>query len=208
MGRLIPPRIADRNPCPQSAMTEDMFERGQLLHVRGSPEHGEAFLTDALNNFEQVYGPVHSELAEAYRTTANLYHRLAQPLQRRIALNESLSAIPREEDRLRAQRDTGFESEEALNQAKSQHELYLNQAARLARQAVVIMERTTGNDSAETLQAYNDLAIFEHAVGNGELAVKLLKHVVDLSKIMFGDDHPEKAKAAVSASVFTDLGGC
>lgn len=175
-----------------------MFERGQVLYIRGSPEHGEAFVSDALQNYEQVYGPVHPELAEAYRAIANLYHRLAQPLVRRIQLYESLAAIPREEDRLRAQRDTGFESDEAVSQAKLQHESYLMQAARLTRQAVVIMERTTGLDSAETLQAYNDLAIFEHAVGNGQLAIKLLKHVVDLSKIMYGDNHPEKAKAAVS----------
>ena len=179
-------------------MTEDMFERGQVLYIRGNPEHGEAFIADALNHYEQIYGSVHPELAEAYRTTANLYHRLAQPLVRRIQVYESLAAIPREEDRVRAQRETGFESEEAVSQAKMQHEVYLQQAARLARQAVIIMERTTGIDSAETLQAYNDLAIFEHAVGNGQLAIQLLKHVVELSSVMYGEDHPEKAKAAVS----------
>ena len=169
-----------------------------MYYIRGNIEHGEAFISDALNFYEQIFGSVHPELAEAYRILANLYHRLAQPLLRRIQIFEASLALTREEDRSRAKAETGFRDEEALQTAKAHYEMFSQQAIRLMRQAVVIYERTSGLDSQPTLQSYSDLAIFESQVGNTELAMKYLQHTVDLSRAMYGDNHPEKAKAAVS----------
>lgn len=184
----------------QSAMAEDLFERGQMFYLRGNIDHGEAFVGDALNFYEQIFGAVHPEMAEAYRTLANLYHRVAQPLVRRIQLYEAAATLPedREEEKAKIRAEAGFENDEAVQQAKLHHEMFLQQAVKLTRQAVVISERTLGLDSPETLQCYSDLAIFEHTVGNVELAMKLLQHSVALSNTMHGATHPERARAAVS----------
>lgn len=168
-----------------------------MYHLRGNIDLGEAFISDALNFHEQIFGSVHPEMAEAYRTLANLYHRLAQPLLRRIQIFEASLAMAREEDRTRARSETELTDAEALQTAKAHCELFSQQAVRLARQSVVIYERTVGLDSQETLHCYSDLAIFESQINNTELAMQCLQHTVALSNIMYGDHHPEKAKAAV-----------
>lgn len=182
----------------QSTLAEDILERGQMYFVRGNVELGEALVTDGLNMYDQIYGAVHPEMAEAYRQIGGLYHRLATPLQRRIQLYEQTRSIARDEDRERIRKETGITSDEELEGAKFQHEIYLQQAVKLLRQAVVISERVHGIDSSETLHCYSELAIFEHSIGNSELAMKLLQHTVALSNAMYGDNHPEKARAAVS----------
>lgn len=181
-------------------MVEDLLERGQVYFMRGNVELGEAFANDALNMYDQIFGAIHPEMAEAYRSIGGLYHRMASPLLRRIQLYEQTRSLVRDEDRERIKAETGIESEEALEQAKYQHEIYLQQAVKLTRQAVIISERVHGIDSSETLHYYSELALFEHSVGNVELAFKLLKHTVVLSNAIYGDNHPEKARAAVSIS--------
>lgn len=168
-----------------------------MYFVRGNVELGEALVTDGLNMYDQIYGAVHPEMAEAYRQIGGLYHRLATPLQRRIQLYEQTRSIARDEDRERIRKETGITNDEELEGAKFQHEIYLQQAVKLLRQAVVISERVHGIDSSETLHCYSELAIFEHSIGNSELAMKLLQHTVALSNAMYGDNHPEKARAAV-----------
>jgi protein TIF31 len=182
----------------QSAFVENLFEQGQVCYVRGQHEHGEAFVNDALGYYETIFGSVHPELGEAYRALANLYHRLAGQLSRRIQLFEASGALAKDEDRKRARAETGFADEEALKVAKAHYDAYCEQAIKLTRQAVIIAERTTGIDSHETLQCYSDLAIFESQVGNGDRALRCLQHAVALSNALYGDNHPEKAKAAVS----------
>lgn len=181
-------------------MVEDLLERGQMYFIRGNIELGEAFVNDALNMYDQIFGAIHPEMAEAYRQIGGLYHRMAAPLLRRIQLYEQTRSLTREEDREKIKTETGIDSEEALEQAKYQHEIYLQQAVKLTRQAVIISERVNGIDSAETLHYYSELAFFEHSVGNVELALKLLQHTVALSNAIYGDNHPEKARAAVSYS--------
>jgi protein TIF31 len=184
----------------KSSMAEDLLERGQLYFVRGNTELGEAFVGDALNMYDQIFGAVHPEMAEAYRQVGALYHRMSGPILRRIQLYEQARALPREEDRERIKKETGLENDDAFEHAKFQHEMFLQQAVKLTRQAVVISERVNGIDSPETLRAYSELAIFEHAIGNVELALRLLQHTVALSNAIYGDNHPEKARAAVSAA--------
>jgi protein TIF31 len=64
-------------------------------------------------------------------------------------------------------------------------------AVELAKKAVVIAERTMGLDSLETIQAYINLALFEHSVGHSGLALRYLIHATDLQKIVWGSDHPD-----------------
>lgn len=168
-----------------------------MYYLRGAIEHGEAFVTEAMTLYEQIYSVAHPELVEAWRTIASLYSRLAQSLQRRIQTTEVASNLPKEEDRKRARMDSGYADDESLEQARAQHEAYVQQAVRFLRQAVIVSERVHGLDSVETLHCYTDLAINEHAVGNIDAAMKLLPQVVAISAALYGPNHPEKAKSAV-----------
>jgi protein TIF31 len=64
-------------------------------------------------------------------------------------------------------------------------------AVELARKAVMVSERSIGLDSAETIQAYLNLGLFEHASGRTKLALRYVLHAIDLTKISYGPNHPD-----------------
>lgn len=168
-----------------------------MLLLKGAIEHGDAFLNDGLAMYEQVYTSVHPEVAEAWRAAASMYHRISQSLQRRVQMYEASELVATEEDRNKIKADAGIADQETLEQARVQATVMLAQAPRIARQALIVSERTTGLDSAETLQCYSDLALYEHSAGDLKMAMKLLKHSMAVSASLYGEDHPERAKAAV-----------
>ena len=66
-------------------------------------------------------------------------------------------------------------------------------AVELARKAVIVSERTLGPDHAETVLAYLNLGLFEHAVGNTRPAIAYMLHALSLWKLVYGatDPHPD-----------------
>ncbi|KAF2102171.1 eukaryotic translation initiation factor subunit [Rhizodiscina lignyota] len=64
-------------------------------------------------------------------------------------------------------------------------------AIELARKAVIVSERTLGVDSSMTILSYLNLGLFEHASGNGELALRYILHALELLKIVYGPKHPD-----------------
>lgn len=64
-------------------------------------------------------------------------------------------------------------------------------AADLARKAVVIAERTLGLDASETILAYLNLGLFEHAAGNSALALRFVLHALALTRSTYGSGHPD-----------------
>lgn len=64
-------------------------------------------------------------------------------------------------------------------------------AIELARKAVIVSERTLGVDASTTILSYLNLGLFEHASGNGELALRYILHALDLLKIVYGPQHPD-----------------
>ncbi|KAM0720554.1 hypothetical protein Q7P37_004690 [Cladosporium fusiforme] len=57
-------------------------------------------------------------------------------------------------------------------------------AVELAKKAVIVSERTLGVDSTETILAYLNLSLFEHATGNTRNALALVRHALDLWKVV------------------------
>lgn len=74
-------------------------------------------------------------------------------------------------------------------------------AVELARKAVIVSERTIGLDSNETLLAYLNLGLFEHAVGNTRLALRYVSHALNLWKIVYGPNHPDSITTLNNAAV-------
>lgn len=74
-------------------------------------------------------------------------------------------------------------------------------AVELARKAVIVTERTLGVDSADTILAYLNLSLFEHASGNTTTALVYIKHAMDLWKIIYGPSHPDSITTMNNAAV-------
>lgn len=74
-------------------------------------------------------------------------------------------------------------------------------AVELARKAVIVTERTLGVDSADTILAYLNLSLFEHASGNTKTALVYIKHAMDLWKIIYGPSHPDSITTMNNAAV-------
>ncbi|OQD77761.1 hypothetical protein PENDEC_c002G05758 [Penicillium decumbens] len=74
-------------------------------------------------------------------------------------------------------------------------------AVELARKAVIVTERTLGVDSADTILAYLNLSLFEHASGNTKTALVYIKHAMDLWKIIYGANHPDSITTMNNAAV-------
>lgn len=64
-------------------------------------------------------------------------------------------------------------------------------AADLARKAVIIAERTMGLDASETILAYLNLGLFEHANGHSAIALRYVLHALALTRSTFGPSHPD-----------------
>lgn len=74
-------------------------------------------------------------------------------------------------------------------------------AVEIARKAVVVSERTLGVDSAETILAYLNLGLFEHAAGNTRIALAHMRHALELWKIVYGSDHPDAVTTTSNIAV-------
>ena len=74
-------------------------------------------------------------------------------------------------------------------------------AVELARKAVIVSERTLGLDSNETLLGYLNLGLFEHANGNSRLALTYFRHALNLTKIVYGPNHPDAVTTLNNAAV-------
>ncbi|KAJ2712224.1 Intracellular distribution of mitochondria, partial [Coemansia spiralis] len=69
------------------------------------------------------------------------------------------------------------------------------QAADFMTKAVIISERTVGLDNPLTIHNYLNLALYEHARGDTLLALRLMRHAMDLWNLVNSPDHPDLATA-------------
>lgn len=74
-------------------------------------------------------------------------------------------------------------------------------AVELARKSVIVTERTLGVDSHDTILAYLNLSLFEHASGNTKTALAYIRHAMDLWKIIYGASHPDSITTMNNAAV-------
>ncbi|USW48513.1 Putative CLU domain containing protein [Septoria linicola] len=74
-------------------------------------------------------------------------------------------------------------------------------AVELAKKAVIVSERTLGIDDAETILAYLNLSLFEHATGNTKGALAYVRHALNLWKIVYGTRHPDSITTINNAAV-------
>jgi protein TIF31 len=74
-------------------------------------------------------------------------------------------------------------------------------ALELAHKAVIVSERTLGVDHSDTVLAYLNLALFEHATGNTKAALVYVRHALELWKIIYGGDHPDSITTLNNAAV-------
>lgn len=72
------------------------------------------------------------------------------------------------------------------------NELFEMDIARdLTRKAIIISERCSGVDNAETIYFCLNLAFFEHRAGNSAGALYIIDHAIKLWTLVLGEDHPD-----------------
>lgn len=76
-----------------------------------------------------------------------------------------------------------------------------NAAVELARKAVIVAERTLGVDASETILAYLNLGLFEHARGNSAIALPYVLHALELWRVVYGPNHPDSITTINNAAV-------
>ncbi|KAK5173839.1 Intracellular distribution of mitochondria [Saxophila tyrrhenica] len=76
-----------------------------------------------------------------------------------------------------------------------------NAAVELAKKAVIVSERTLGIDNAETILAYLNLSLFEHATGNTRDALAYVRHALELWKLVYDARHPDSITTLNNAAV-------
>ena len=74
-------------------------------------------------------------------------------------------------------------------------------AVELAHKAVIVSERTLGVDSNETILNYLNLGLFEHANGNTKVALRYVRHALELWKVIYGLNHPDSITTINNAAV-------
>ena len=74
-------------------------------------------------------------------------------------------------------------------------------AVELAKKAVIVSERTLGIDNAETVLAYLNLSLLEHATGDTRNALAYVRHALELWKIVYGPRHPDSITTINNAAV-------
>ncbi len=74
-------------------------------------------------------------------------------------------------------------------------------AVELARKAVIVSERTLGIDHAETVLSYLNLSLMEHSTGNSTVALRYVRHALELWKIVYGRKHPDSITTINNAAV-------
>jgi protein TIF31 len=74
-------------------------------------------------------------------------------------------------------------------------------AVDLARKAVIVSERCSGVDSADTILSYLNLALFEHATQNTPGALTYIRRALELWKIIYGPNHPDSVTTMNNAAV-------
>ncbi|MBE7180241.1 MAG: tetratricopeptide repeat protein [Terriglobus roseus] len=136
-------------------MAEDTFEAGRFSIGQGERQRGQTLLLESLSLYEQIYGILHPEVANAYSQLSTVYY--------------------------------GLEEKGA--------------AVELARKAVIVSERTLGLDSTTTILNYLNLGLFEHAQGNGELALRYVLHALELLKLVYGPNHPDSITTVNNGAV-------
>ncbi|GAA5936176.1 hypothetical protein JCM10213_004702 [Rhodosporidiobolus nylandii] len=178
----------------KSALVDDTFAHGQRAISEGQVEVGEAVVNDALHLCEQIYGAVHPEQAQKYHSLGIVWHGLATRVLQQIRHHEAA------ERALKEMSDEDKEANEArirelilpnVDEMRAEVDMFLQQAARMVRQSIVVAERCNGLDSHDAITQYADLGLLEHAAGNISTGLKLTRHAMDLWTAAYGPNHPQ-----------------
>ncbi|KAM0793668.1 hypothetical protein ACM66B_001098 [Microbotryomycetes sp. NB124-2] len=174
----------------KSNLADESFDLAQRSFVQGAIELASEQAQDSLQLCEQVLGSVHPEASTKYHDLAILYHQLATTVSRKLQLHHAAQQAlqdPQTTDEMK-EKYNGLSLEDA-DAVQAQHEAYMMNAVRMARQGVIIAERTLGLDAPETIQQYTDLGLLEHFVGNAEAGLRYTKHAMLLWANAYGPDN-------------------
>ncbi|KAK4057736.1 Intracellular distribution of mitochondria [Microbotryomycetes sp. JL221] len=173
----------------KSSLADESFELAQRSFNQGAIDLASEQAQDALQMCEQVLGSVHPEASLKYHDLAILYHQLSNSLARKLQYHAAAQQALQANDISDEDKDkySGLVIEDA-EAVRAQQEAYTLSAVRMARQGVIIAERTLGLDAPETIQQYTDLGLLEQLVGNSDAGMRYTKHAMLLWANAYGAD--------------------
>ncbi|KAK3302240.1 clustered mitochondria-domain-containing protein [Chaetomium strumarium] len=149
-----------KDSCPRSALSEEALEAGRLSIYQNQRKLGEDLLLESLSLHEQIYGPVHPEVAQMYHTLSQLYFQLDQK-DAAVELAKKAAII--------AERTVGLDSAETvLNYLNLS--LFLHQrgdsklALGYAKHALDIWKIIYGPDHPDTITTLNNYAVMLQSI--------------------------------------------
>ncbi|KAL1839026.1 hypothetical protein VTJ49DRAFT_1926 [Mycothermus thermophilus] len=144
-----------KDSCPRSALSEEALEAGRLSIYQGQRKLGEDLLVESLSLHEQIYGPVHPEVAQMYLTLAQLYVQMD---------HKDAAADLAKKAAVVGERTAGIDSAETvLNYLNLSLFLHQNGQTKLAlgfaKHALTVWKVIYGLDHPDSITSINNVAV-------------------------------------------------
>ncbi|KAL2271557.1 hypothetical protein VTJ83DRAFT_928 [Remersonia thermophila] len=144
-----------KDSCPRSALSEEALEAGRLSIYQGQRKLGEDLLVESLSLHEQIYGPVHPEVAQMYLTLAQLYVQMD---------HKDAAADLAKKAAVVGERTAGIDSAETvLNYLNLSLFLHQNGQTKLAlgfaKHALTVWKVIYGADHPDSITSINNVAV-------------------------------------------------
>ena len=188
----------------RSSICDDAFEHGRLAFQTGAAgfanmngpqsivanrEAGLELMYEGVSLFEQVYTPLHAEVAKAFNGYVVAKHQMIKATSTLESMNNEKESKENENNENNEKEQKSKEEKEL---EKEQNEsLEHEQCLKLQRNAVIISERTLGIDHHETLSFIQNLAFLEISAGNVMNSLNYFKYAIELWNRIYGNNHPE-----------------
>jgi protein TIF31 len=144
-----------KDSTPRSALSEEALEAGRLSIYQGQRKLGEDLLVESLSLHEQIYGPVHPEVASMYLTLSQLYTQMDHK-DAAVELAKKAAVV--------GERTVGIDSAETvLNYLNLS--LFLHQSGQtklalgFAKHALTVWKVIYGPDHPDSITSINNYAV-------------------------------------------------
>jgi protein TIF31 len=169
---------------------------------------------------ESIHSVIHPEVAEAYNAYASKVHQCARLKIQEAAAKQARRAEAEAEKQGKIAEAVANGTElpaEALADGENNGEedgedeplgFDIPTALRLQRQAVIVIERTSGVYTHQAAQYYTTLALLENLDGNAKESLRYFRHVLRIWDVLYGPGNPEVKGILVSVQFVQTLYSC
>ncbi|KAJ8044008.1 Clustered mitochondria protein-like [Holothuria leucospilota] len=193
------PKVKHINPTASDAY--NFYQSGQNKIQQGAFREGLELISEALNLFNNVYGPMHAEIASCLRMLARLHYLMGEPTE---AIDMQQKAV------MMSERCNGIDHPNTITEymhlalycfASGQAVSSLKLMYRARYLALIIF----GEDHPEMAQFDSNIGLVLHGVSQFDLSLKFLEKALENNLVFHG---PKSLKAALSYHLVARVQSC